>query len=84
MTGGCFVVGVRRSRACGGAWLIVLLGLPLAAQNAAVPAPALTPAQIQASETLAAKYDESAAREKARLATFTSARKCSCRTVTAL
>jgi len=70
MTGGCFVARARRSRACGGVWLIVLLGLPLAAQNAAVPAPALTPAQIQVSETLAAKYDESEAREKARLATF--------------
>ena len=34
-------------------------------------APALTPEQIKSSESLAPKFDESAAREKARLETFT-------------
>lgn len=41
-----------------------------AAQVTAPPAPALTPAQIQASQALAAKYDKSAAMDQARQATF--------------
>jgi hypothetical protein len=50
--------------------ILAFLAPTIAAQSSNVPAPALTPAQIQASEALAPKFDESAAREKARLATF--------------
>lgn len=42
----------------------------LGSQTSRSLAPALTPEQIKASEALAAKYDQSAAREKVRLATF--------------
>jgi hypothetical protein len=41
-----------------------------AAQPAGPLVPALTPEQVKASEALAAKYDQSAAREKMRLETF--------------
>jgi len=41
-----------------------------AAQPAGPLVPAITPEQIKASETLAATYDQSAAREKVRLETF--------------
>ena len=50
--------------------VLTLLASPASAQTGPVPAPALTPAQVQASEALAPKFDESVAREKARLATF--------------
>lgn len=40
------------------------------AQSQGVVAPALTPEQIKLSESLAPKFDESAAKEQARLATF--------------
>ena len=41
-----------------------------AAQPGAPLVPAITPEQVKASEALAAKYDQSAAREKVRLETF--------------
>jgi len=49
-----------------------LAALSLAASTAAaqIPAPPLTPAQIQASEAMAAKLDRSEALEQARLVTF--------------
>lgn len=51
--------------------LILAVLLAMAAPAAAqIPAPALTPAQIQASEAMAAKLDQSAAKEQARLANF--------------
>ena len=43
---------------------------PALAQVAGPVAPALTPEQVRSSEALAPKFDESAAREKARLDTF--------------
>ena len=46
------------------------MAIEAAAQPAGPLVPALTPAQIKASEELAAKYDQSAAREKVRLETF--------------
>jgi hypothetical protein len=46
------------------------VAIEAAAQPAGPLVPALTPAQIKASEELAAKYDQSAAREKVRLETF--------------
>ena len=48
----------------------LMSGAAAAAQVAAPVAPAVTAEQIAASEALAPKYDESAAREKARLETF--------------
>jgi hypothetical protein len=48
---------------------LLLTALPVAAQTGAITS-ALTPEQIAASEALAAKYDQSAAKEQARLATF--------------
>lgn len=49
---------------------LVLTATPIFAQTNAPVAPALTPQQIQASEAMAAKIDQSEAREQARLATF--------------
>ena len=48
----------------------MLIATPAAAQVTGPVAPALTAEQIAASEAQAPKFDESAAREKARLATF--------------
>ena len=50
-------------------WLMWMVG-HASAQVTAPPAPALTPAQIQASQALAPKFDRSAAMEQARQATF--------------
>lgn len=50
--------------------LILISAWPLAAQITGPVAPALTPEQIRMSESLAPKFDESAAREQARLSTF--------------
>ena len=58
------------TRLCCFAFLLMLNGIPAAAQGTVSPAPALTAEQIKASEALAAKFDQSAAREKARLETF--------------
>lgn len=49
---------------------IVVLLLSAAAAHAQTPMPALTPAQIAASEAMAAKLDRSHAKEQARLANF--------------
>jgi hypothetical protein len=57
-------------RICRLAFTLTLMGTPAAAQVSGPVAPALMPEQIQSSESLAAKFDESAAREKARLETF--------------
>ena len=48
----------------------LVITAPALAQVAGPVAPALTPEQIRSSEALAPKFDESAAREKARLDTF--------------
>ena len=50
--------------------LAVICANEAAAQPAGPLVPAITPEQIKASETLAATYDQSAAREKVRLETF--------------
>jgi hypothetical protein len=50
--------------------MLLLIATRAAAQVPGPVAPALTPEQIAASESLAPKFDESAAREKARLETF--------------
>ena len=50
--------------------LAVICANEAAAQPAGPLVPAITPEQIKASETLAATYDQSAAREKMRLETF--------------
>src|SRR6187399_2932698 len=47
---------------------VLALASTVSAQT--LPAPALTPQQIQASEAMAAKFDRSAAKEQARLASF--------------
>ncbi len=57
----------RLSLAC---LTFAFVAIEAAAQPAGPLVPALTPAQIKASEELAAKYDQSAAREKVRLETF--------------
>lgn len=57
-------------RICSLAVLSVLTGAPAVAQVTGPVAPALTAEQIKTSESLAPKFDESAAREKARLETF--------------
>ena len=49
---------------------VALSAAPVVAQIKGPVAPAMTAEQIKASESLAPKFDESAAREKARLATF--------------
>src|SRR5688572_1918465 len=58
------------TRICCGAVMLVLMSKPAVTQVAAPVAPALTQEQTTASEALAPKFDESAAREKARLETF--------------
>jgi hypothetical protein len=50
--------------------LFMLIGVAAGAQVKGVMTPGLTAEQIAASEALAPKFDESAAREKARLETF--------------
>jgi hypothetical protein len=50
--------------------VFTLIAVPAAAQVMGPVAPALTAEQIRSSESLAKKFDESAAREKARLETF--------------
>jgi hypothetical protein len=55
---------------CGLTFISILIAAPAVAQVTGPVASALTPEQIRSSESLAAKYDESAAREKARLETF--------------
>lgn len=57
-------------RIFGVAFLLTLLGAPATAQGPDPLAPALTADQIKASEAIAPKFDQSAAREKARLETF--------------
>ena len=57
-------------RTCRLAFTLMLVATPAAAQVSGPVAPALTPDQITSSQSLAAKFDESAAREKSRLATF--------------
>lgn len=49
---------------------LMLIATPAAAQVSGPVAPALTPDQITSSQSIAPKFDESAAREKSRLATF--------------
>lgn len=58
------------SRICTLTAAAVLIAIPAAAQVMGPVAPALTAEQIKSSESLAHKFDESAAREKARLETF--------------
>jgi len=58
------------TRSCGLSFIVMLIAVSASAQVKDPVAPALTAEQIAASETLAPKVDESAAREKARLATF--------------
>jgi hypothetical protein len=50
--------------------ILILGAMPMTAQISGPVAPALTPDQIKHSESLAPKFDESAATEQARLATF--------------
>jgi len=57
-------------RTCRLAFTLMLIATPAAAQLSGPVAPALTPDQIKSSQSLAPKFDESAAREKSRLATF--------------
>jgi hypothetical protein len=57
-------------RTCRLAFTLMLIATPAAAQVSGPVAPALTPDQITSSQSLAPKFDESAAREKSRLATF--------------
>ncbi len=57
-------------RICSLALILILVAMPANAQVMGPVAPALTPEQIKASESLAPKFDESAAREKKRLETF--------------
>ena len=57
-------------RICCFAFASMVIAVPAVGQVTAPVAPALTPEQIRASESLAPKFDESAAREKARLETF--------------
>jgi hypothetical protein len=57
-------------RICSPLLVVLLVAVPAAAQVTGPVAPALTPAQIKSSESLAPTFDQSAAREKARLETF--------------
>src|SRR5690349_24897425 len=50
--------------------LVAWLPGTFASAQTHTPVPGLTPAQIATSESLAAKYDQTAAREQARLKTF--------------
>lgn len=68
--GGTSVTICGMTRICSFAVAVILAAVPSAAQVAGPVAPALTPDQIRSSEALAPKFDESAAREKARLDTF--------------
>lgn len=52
------------------AFVSMLIAAPAAAQVLGPVAPALTAEQIKSSESIAPKFDQSAAREKARLETF--------------
>ena len=58
------------TRICSLVFMLIVLGTPVLAQGTDPVAPALTAEQIKASEALAPKFDQSAAREKARLETF--------------
>lgn len=58
------------TRICSLALITTLIAAPAAAQVVGPVAPALTPEQIKASESLAQKFDASATREKMRLETF--------------
>ena len=55
---------------CSAAFASILIAAPALAQVPGPVAPSLTSEQITSSEALAPKFDESAAREKARLETF--------------
>ena len=55
---------------CVAAFVFALTAAPAAAQIMGPVAPSLTTEQVKLSESLALKYDESAAREHTRLATF--------------
>jgi hypothetical protein len=57
-------------RSCCLTFVSILIAMPARAQVSGPVAPALTPEQIRSSEALAPRFDESAAREKARLETF--------------
>jgi hypothetical protein len=57
-------------RICSLVFVLAVFAPPAGAQVISPVTPALTPEQIKSSETLAPKFDESAAREQARLATF--------------
>src|SRR5688572_9863837 len=57
-------------RICCVAFILIVTSQPAIVQVMGPVAPALTPDQIKASESLAPKFDESAAREKKRLETF--------------
>ena len=57
-------------RTCRLALVSIFMAAPTHAQVMGPVAPALTAEQIALSESLAPKFDQSAAREKARLATF--------------
>ena len=57
-------------RICCVAFILIVTSRPAIVQVMGPLAPALTPEQIKASESMAPKFDESAAREKARLETF--------------
>jgi hypothetical protein len=58
------------NRICSLAVILTLMAMPATAQVSGPVAPALTAEQIKSSESLAPTFDESAAREKARLETF--------------
>lgn len=53
-------------------FISILIAVPAMAQVAGPVAPALTAEQIKSSEAMAPKFDDSAAREKARIETFAS------------
>src|SRR5688572_16493939 len=57
-------------RICCVAFILIVTSQPAIVQVMGPVAPALTPDQIKASESLAPKFDESAARDKKRLETF--------------
>jgi hypothetical protein len=58
------------TRICCLAFMVILVSRPALAQMMGPVAPALTTEQIKASESLAPKFDQSAARETMRLETF--------------
>src|SRR5471030_3278012 len=61
---------MKISNLAGVAVVIVALVLGAVSAHAQAPAPGLTPAQIAASEAMAAKLDRSEAKEQARLVNF--------------